>query len=76
MALGICLVIVLCCLRPQSIASGSLWSGFLLPDPKVDSRIEEIEWENTAVQHLVVEGTQVEFGAQFLLGSFTKLVEL
>jgi hypothetical protein len=44
-------------------------------DPTVGLGVKEIEREDTAIQHLVVEGTQVKFGPQFLLGAFAEFAK-
>ncbi len=45
-------------------------------DPFIRARVEEIEGEGSAVEHLVVEAADVELGAQLFLGAVAEFAEL
>src|SRR5580704_18106463 len=49
---------------------------FLLGNPLVRASLEQVEWQGPAIQHLVVEGANVELGPQFFPGAFAKLANL
>jgi len=45
-------------------------------NPAISAGVEQVEWENATLQHLVVEGTDVELCTQFLPSAFAKFDEL
>src|SRR4051794_25431620 len=71
-----CIILSLIPLRklPSLEASPSLC--LLLRDPFVRARFEKIEWKASAIQHFIVEGTDVELGSQFFACAFAQLDEL
>src|SRR6266567_5436090 len=49
---------------------------FLLRDPFVSAGVEHIERQGAAVEHLVVELTEIEFGTQLVLSAIAQFAEL
>jgi hypothetical protein len=44
-------------------------------NPAISAGVEQVERENATIQHLVVEGADVEFGAEFFLGAVAEFAE-
>src|SRR5262249_1585521 len=49
---------------------------FLLGDPFIRALIEEVERQGSAIEHLVMKSSQIEFRAQRFLGAIAELTEL
>jgi hypothetical protein len=58
------------------VGCGGFGPEFLPLNPAVGAGIQEVERQDSAAQHLVVEAADVEFRTQLLLRSVAKFAEL
>jgi hypothetical protein len=65
-----------CVGRCFSFARNGFRRKLLRLNPAIRAGVEQVERENAAIQHLIVEGADVELGTQFLPCTFAKLEEL
>src|SRR5271163_3825937 len=63
-------------LRWGCLVSGGGVRGELGSDPAVGACIEQVERKHAAAEHLVVEGADVEPGAELALGAVAEFAEL
>src|SRR6202042_1824934 len=49
---------------------------FLILDPAIGARVQQVERQHAAVQHLIVKAADVEFRTQLLLGAVAQFAKL
>ena len=59
-----------------SVACNGLRRKHLRLNPPISAGVEQVERQNAAIQHLVMEGPDVELWTQFLPSAFAELDEL
>src|SRR5271165_2651995 len=60
----------------SSVAGNGFRRKLLCLNPAIRAVVEQVEREDAAIQHLVVEGADVELGTQFVPSAFAEFDEL